>query len=202
MIEFLFGYWIGRDSQKDPVGTITALIMVPFLALAFFWAYYAFIGFAKSSWAIFLQYSAYTTVNTDLIVLGALAVLNFLVVRLVNDSSKLRFNIILFVEKAVFALISPWIVLDIAYKTNFASVLATHIQTIFFGTVDASASADIIPFGLMSDLSLYAIAAGAIALASCLIPFAVAGTVIYMIVYGKKSMRSCNEGTPCADQRE
>lgn len=200
MIEFLFGYWIGKESSKDPAGTFMALMIAPFGILALFWAYYAFIGFAKSSWAIFLQYSTYTTVNTDLIVLAALAALNLLIVHIVNDSSKVHFKIILFVEKAVFALISPWIVLDLAYKTNFVSVVATHIQTILFGAVDATASADIIPFGLMSDLSLYAIAAGTIALSTCLIPFAVVGTVVYMIVYGKKSMRSCEEETLCADQ--
>ena len=83
MIEFLFGYWIGKDSQKDPKGTMLALFIAPFLLIFCFWAYYAFIDFSKIVWTMYLTYSAWTTINLDFIIIGALMAINFLVDRMI-----------------------------------------------------------------------------------------------------------------------
>jgi hypothetical protein len=186
MFEFLLGYWIGKDSQIDPKGTLIALMIVPPGLLLAFWAYFAIIDFSKTVWAIYLTYSTYTTINIDLIILAVLGLLNFFVNRFGN-AKDIRIQLILLAEKLPSAILMPWVLFDIVYKSKFIEQFYSSIQTQIFGVAHATtevAHVLVMP-EFMNGLSFYPMIVGALAIGTIVAPFVAIGAMIYLFYVSK-----------------
>lgn len=180
MLEFLFGYWIGRDSQKDPVGTFVGLMLVvPGLFLAF-WIVDAFVSFVKTTWALYLTYSTYFSTNADIAILVVLTALNFSTVKMIGKSKTLRSQLILLSEKALGGIVLWWVLFDLAYKFKFFDQMATVLG----GNNSSFHEPLFMPF--MGDgISFYSLTVGGLSAATMLMPFAFIGMAAYMISLSK-----------------
>lgn len=192
MIEFLFGYWIGRDSQKDPVGTFVGLMLVvPGLFLAF-WIVDAFVSFVKTTWALYLTYSTYFSTNADFAILAVLTVLNFVAVKMIGESKTLRSQLILLSEKALGGIVLWWALFDIAYKSKILDQMAVVLG----GNASSFHEPLFMPF--MGDgISFYSLTVGGLCAATILMPFAFIGMVAYMVYTSKRSVTENKTDAPC-----
>lgn len=190
MFEFLFGYWIGRDSQKDPKGTFIALAIVPPGLLFAFWAYYAFVGFIKLAWSSYLNYSSQISMNVDFIVLVVLFILNFSTLRYIGESKETKHQIIQFIEKSVSAIVLPWVLFDLLYKSQFLEKLQMQI----FGSV--TSPVEPLMFFMSGQVSLYNLIVGTLLIATILMPFVLIGAAAF-IVYQSKKNASADSADVC-----
>lgn len=178
MIEFLFGYFIGKDMQKDSKGTTMALLILPFAFAFCFWAYFVFIDFSKMVWELYLNYSAHTTVNIDFIILACLYILDFLVSRAVGDSKVLVKQCSHLLTKLVSSLVLPWVIFDLIYKMEFIEKIAS----VFGNGVSFN---QFTSFGFFDDLSFYGLIVGSIGVGNILTPFIAIGIFGYMVYLSK-----------------
>lgn len=190
MFEFLLGYWIGRDSQKDPVGTIVGLMLiVPGLFLAF-WIVDTFVVFVKTTWALYLAYSTYFSMNADLLILAGLIVINSVIVKAVGETETLRSQLILLLEKALNGVILSWVLFDLAYKSQFFDQMAVTL-----GGTPSSFHEPLFMSFMGDDISFYSLVVGGLSAASIFMPFVFIGVAAYMVYLSKKSVveNACKE---------
>lgn len=189
MFEFLLGYWIGKDSQKDPKGTLIALMIVPPGLLLAFWAFYAFIDFSKSVWVGYQFYSSMISLEYDFIFIVALFIANQLTKKY-NESKMMSHKIIKTLEGTLSAVVLPWVVFDILVKIKFFERLQAQIG----GTQQDLGMHPVITSHLFSlDLTFYQVIVGGLALGGLIAPFAFIAIVTYFYFESKKELPVCTE---------
>lgn len=173
MIEFIFGYFLGKEMQKDAKSTMVSLLLLPFLLAFCFWAYFAFIDFSKMVWNLYLTYEPLTTTNIDFMIIGVLIAINFLVEHLVATKT-LKRKLLLLLIKSSNSFIVPWIAFDLIYKMQFMGQLTSVLG-------NGISLNEVRLFSLFDGLSPYHLIVGSIGIGTILLPFVTFGMFGYLV---------------------